>query len=327
LRKVLQDWTRTLRNDLSTWSTQEGLKSKYHGIAQRDELHRQLQDNAEMKWQWPKLYRSIAGPLPGENWDELEYDIDQSWKAMRTRHAKECWEWIQEHQIRCTDFFQNHIQPENALRTVLAETENWLAEHPGLYGPAMQSTTRKQVEKYTELIYRLELPKATSKHKKEKELMQKREQEILEAEADYQKMDMKELLAVAVLEAQQGKGNRRQKGVLHHLLKENPEALKKYHHALKEKPHHNTPPTKPRSTSRTARPSSRTSAKQVRTKSASSKGSSRPRSASSKGKGKGKGKRKSKDKSKGRGKGREGRGRSASTSSRRSATPHPRRRS
>ena len=248
LRDIMKKWHKQLKADLGTWVTQEGLHAKYVQIDQRGEVHRTLRDQADRKWQWPKGYKAIAQPTSAEETDNDEvmpgdtaYDIDQAWKKLQEKHAKESWSFILTHQKACTEHMRSTTKSETCLKKLEDEVASWMAKHSDMHYPESAYHIKRTVKHFAEAVYRDELPKAKSRIEKDSENTQKREQELLDAEADYKSLDIKQLLALAVLETTRksdnnSKLNLGKNGVMAHLMKEYPDLATKCNLNLNAEP-------------------------------------------------------------------------------------------
>ena len=72
------------------WQSQKLLAHKYQAWDKVGQIHKHLQAEADYQWQFTKAYKEIAEPLGAELLD-ASYDLDDGWRKMRLRHAKECW--------------------------------------------------------------------------------------------------------------------------------------------------------------------------------------------------------------------------------------------
>jgi len=351
VRTLCRTWTKDLKNDLQTWATQKQLQDKYSKLRSQGEIHRTIRDEHDKTWQFPKGYKAVATDLHPDATDDIVFtdepwELDNAWKAMRRRHAEETWKFVVDHQEACVDYYQDRISSANAPSRLTAEIDIWLKANVGNHFQETGQYIKQVTAKYAELVYREEFPKASSRITREKEAAAKREQALITAEEAFTDMDMKELLALAVLEGSKGLAthgkqhvNAPKDGVLQHLLKNSPELVKKYGINFHNSAKVSDKPRKPRNTSASsrARPTSRSASRgsgKAGSKAGGSRNNSRGRSAGSaksngsarskgssgkKGKGKGKGKRKGSGKSKGKGK-----QAPSSSSRRRSKTPHTR---
>ena len=329
LRPTFQEWSKTLKHDLSQYATQEALHEKYKALQAKDMKHRSFTDTEKLRWQWPKVYVNEAQHLPMsfdlEDVTDMDdsFDIHESFKRLRERHSAECWEFVHKHQAECRRICAERVNPTSAYKVLTDEVDSWLVKHGNICSPDTREFIKQSTERFGELTYRTELPKTTSKQEKEKEKAAKREKAVIAAEEKYNAMELKELIAVAVLEStRRGNGSGSTKApssAIAHLLRDNPDLAKEFK-VQKHQPHDEREPKPRRSSS--ARSTSRASSKGSRTvriekPKTSSRTSSR---ASSQGKGSSKGKGNGKGKKKGKG-GQKGKDKVKSAA--RAATPKP----
>jgi hypothetical protein len=256
-------------------------------------MHTQFVNEAATQWQFPKHYKAFASPqvVANADVDNIEnaddYDIDKEWKQLRQQQAEACWRFVQHHQAKCLEFYEQKVNLavwKQSLRdaTVLKLTEL------GMLDQGYQDFAAAKVERLAYLVYHKLVPDAVSRMQKEAGKKKKRDDALLEAETVFRSMDTKELIAAAVLESncklqrpgQTGTNKKKShtisdQGALGFLCKDSEELKKKFNLTI---------------TTIHDKPTKQT------------KLQSKPEPTQPKGKGKGKGKGKSDTKGKGKGK-------------------------
>ncbi len=69
----------------------------------------------------------MPGPpfLEGEASDDGQCDIDEAWRKLRLRHARECIKFVRRHQIRCCDILEHEIHPDTQKQVIYDKLVLW----------------------------------------------------------------------------------------------------------------------------------------------------------------------------------------------------------
>jgi len=227
LRSKLLVWLKEFRRKLSTHATQQDLLRKYSKVAGDGELLKSFQDEAKRDWQWPKFYLAAARPLQtaGEAVMEdlnMDYSLSKSWQDMRLRHAKECQAFVLAHQRRSAELAELATCRDTAKMEINDIVASWLAKFNYLDDASKQQLRSKSL-KFLDCVFRHEVPKCASRIEQEKEKAKKAQEEHDTAQARYDAMDIKVLIAAAAIEVNNQQKSFKKDGVLEHLTKSEPE--------------------------------------------------------------------------------------------------------
>lgn len=329
-RPTLKDWTKKFKNTLEKLATHEDLSRKYNKLADEGKLHRHFESEAKFMWQFPEAYALQALPQADtEDHLSLAYDLRASWTELRTRHAREAFDFVLKHQEKIHEYYSNEVDIHKLKATLRDQIrECYEKNYEGVDAQPLLRNTLARADSYVALVFRKEYPQVRTRMKRSAEERSKREQSLLEAEARLSMMDTKPLLLTGLMELNSRRGENTgnsDSDVLNYLKKLYPETVQEYE---KNKKHQPKPKPKARirsktphpatakttSESRSSRPSSRSRTSfsdskpqrsTSRPRSTSRAGSTRSRASSTRSSNKGKGKStgKSTDKGKGKGKG------------------------
>eukprot|EP00929_Paragymnodinium_shiwhaense_P041438 TRINITY_DN21516_c0_g1_i1.p2 TRINITY_DN21516_c0_g1~~TRINITY_DN21516_c0_g1_i1.p2 ORF type:complete len:473 (-),score=131.38 TRINITY_DN21516_c0_g1_i1:1866-3284(-) len=320
--------TKTL---IGHWQTQKELFNKYEQLKDKAQMHAMLNSEASAKWQFTKSYKAVAQPqdvaMFNEN-DPIEeggaaprgpFDLEEAWCTMRKRHAQECWEFIQYHQKKSLEHYDDQITVEKFAGTIVDTATSKLREL-GLRDEGYKAHVLNKLHLYSSYVYRKMVPESLSHIQREQEKRDKRKAALVQAEASYRSMDQKELLAAVVLEKEfaprkltHGKGKKTQfkvpaSGALGYLVKDAEELRKRYNLQITEEDKPNPKPTgngKGKGNQPTKPAAAASKPKDLKKKKGKGKGKDSQPEGKSKGKGKDKGKGKGKGKGAGKGTGTE----------------------
>eukprot|EP00933_Yihiella_yeosuensis_P034753 TRINITY_DN2822_c1_g2_i2.p2 TRINITY_DN2822_c1_g2~~TRINITY_DN2822_c1_g2_i2.p2 ORF type:complete len:449 (+),score=76.03 TRINITY_DN2822_c1_g2_i2:136-1482(+) len=290
LRDVLSSWFKETKSLIDAFVTHTELRNKYSKLEQSHLLLRSLADEAKKGHQWTKLYLAEAGPSnhavdtefmqqKAANPD-LQFKVDEVYLKMREKHARECQAYIFAHQELTLEMLTSKVSVPSLQASLADKFNEWRAAQQHLT-EAAKTAAHRLTEQFLDLTLRLEFPKAKSRIQKEQDKQAKRDQALAESNSKFEQLDVKSLIALAVLELGQ-KGSRHNSktkkhqvqpgGVIDHLLKAQPELvtelLKKQGTSVNQLsnnpfPHADARPSRShshsRSRSRSGRPSSRSS--------------------------------------------------------------------
>lgn len=160
--------------------------------------------------------------------EDDSYDVVSAWHALRKKHAEECFQFIVEHQAQCVSIYDEEIAPQTLQQNLSDKLAAWFAEHD-YSDEGMQFLFQKKAQHFVESLARLEKPKVQSRMAKEKENLA-----LTDATRKWQSMDVKDVLAPALLELSQH-GSSRKKPIktpddsaLAFLVKDNADLCDKY---------------------------------------------------------------------------------------------------
>ena len=233
LRKLLQEFETETKNLFSAWATQKAMKEKYARLNRDHCLHPHFEAEAKHQWQWTKLYMTEAQPLTNEGSGMADhFDLKEAWSAMRRRHAKECFEFVCQHQEKCVEMYDNLVKLPVLQQKLDDRLNSWFSQH-GYDDHVVQETLKSQAKLFVECLMRAEFPKAKTRVEKEKELQTKRDAAVLEATEQWQSLDVKDVLSPALFElAKLGSARKPTKlkgdSALAYLVQDNPEICQKY---------------------------------------------------------------------------------------------------
>ncbi|CAE7491108.1 unnamed protein product [Symbiodinium natans] len=202
LRKIFDDFTKEVRQLLSAWETQTKLLEKYKKLVEEGQLHSHFKAEAEFRWQFTKIYLAQAMPTAGDDMSDAPFSVVDAWAAMRERHAKECFEFIVQHQEKCVNLYDGLIECTALKQSLLDKLDAWFAQH-SFADADICGALKLRAEQYVESLLRAERPKVQSRMVKDRELQQKREQALLEARSKWEEMDVKDVLSPALFELKQ----------------------------------------------------------------------------------------------------------------------------
>ena len=248
IKNIMVIWQKTFRRNVKVYLTQQELADKYAKVDQAGEILRAFSDEAKRVWQWTNQYKAKAQLITeaGEDPHDVDvdfestesgvYSIEKAFAKLRKRHAKECQTFIIAHQKRSTELAYEAIQPQQALKDLIDEIESWLLKHPELLSEAAKNHTRATAKRFVELTMRQAIPQMKSRMQAEKDKAQKKEAEHISAQERFDSLDIKPLIAMALLEVvNKSQGKFKTGGVVEFLFKENPEIKKEYEKLSKER--------------------------------------------------------------------------------------------
>ena len=327
LHHVFDEFAKEVKHLLSAWETQTKLLEKYKRLEDEGALHSHFKAEADFKWQFTKLYLAKAVPLDVDDMSDGQFSVVDSWAAMRTRHAKECFQFVLQHQGQCVKFYDELIASSSLQQLLADRLDAWFAQH-NYADEEIRHALKHRAVQYVESLLRVERPRVQSRMVKDREQQQKREQALLEARSKWEEMDVKDVLSPALFELKQLDARQKRPtkikddSALAFLVKDNAELCQK--HKLKivpasssghsqATPHKREPTPKGRARKpRSPSPAPSTPRSILKSPARSPRSQSRNRSTSSKrvrfeqkgqpGKGKGKGKGSSKGKGNGKNK-------------------------
>ena len=324
---MFDEFAKEVKHLLSAWETQTKLLEKYKRLEDEGALHSHFKAEADFKWQFTKLYLAKAVPLDVDDMNDGQFSVADSWAAMRTRHAKECFQFVLQHQGQCVKLYDELIASSSLQQLLADRLDAWFAQH-NYADEEIRHALKHRAVQYVESLLRVERPRVQSRMVKGREQQQKREQALLEARSKWEEMDVKDVLSPALFELKQLDARQKRPtkikddSALAFLVKDNAELCQK--HKLKivpasssghsqATPHKREPTPKGRARKpRSPSPAPSTPRSILKSPARSPRSQSRNRSTSSKrvrfeqkgqpGKGKGKGKGKGSSKGKGNGK-------------------------
>ena len=218
MRQLSKEWDRRIERLFH----QRNLKSKYDGIEAAGSVHHDFAVEGDREWQFAKEYKAVATPSSLETSNAQHddapmraYDLEQAWRTMRQKHAKECWVFVKQHQAQ----FLQHLEHTTSQSYFKQEAAAKITEYTDqLRGHYSSDATKRLIERaliWTELKTRSSMGFWSEKAASSKAKEQKRKQELDKAQASYESMDARALFAALTLEAQgvkkQQDGSDRQK--------------------------------------------------------------------------------------------------------------------
>ncbi|CAE7345216.1 unnamed protein product [Symbiodinium sp. CCMP2456] len=237
VRKIFRSWYKEAKSILAAWVTQQQLMEKYKLIEEKKSWHKQFENEVKHTWQWPQRYLAAAVPFRGEAFDhdtvQVEgYDLQAAWHAMRERHAKEAQTFIFQHQALCAQYFEKLVTKEALIESLDAKLDGFFMSATCVLSQAIKSAIKAIVPQYVSCFIRTEDPAAKGRLRATAEKNQRKQQEELKAEEEFQDADIRHIIGMAAMEAAHmpsGKKGPRlvsHKDTLGRLLKDNPSLAK-----------------------------------------------------------------------------------------------------
>ncbi|OLP89282.1 hypothetical protein AK812_SmicGene29280 [Symbiodinium microadriaticum] len=202
LHHVFDEFAKEVKHLLSAWETQTKLLEKYKRLEDEGALHSHFKAEADFKWQFTKLYLAKAVPLDVDDMSDGQFSVVDSWAAMRTRHAKECFQFVLQHQGQCVKFYDELIASSSLQQLLADRLDAWFAQH-NYADEEIRHALKHRAVQYVESLLRVERPRVQSRMVKDREQQQKREQALLEARSKWEEMDVKDVLSPALFELKQ----------------------------------------------------------------------------------------------------------------------------
>ena len=233
IRAVFQEFEVEVKNLFSAWATQKAIQHKYERLKHDNALHPHFASEAKHQWQFTKLYIACAQPVAGEQANMTDgYGLNEAWLSMRRRHAKECFDFVCQHQEKCMEMYEGLVKIPVLQQKLMDRLESWFVQH-GYDDHSVKATLQSKAALFVECLLRSEFPKSQSRVEKEKELKAKRDKAILEASEKWQAMEVKDVLPGALFELAKLGGARKpvklkSDGALAYLMQDKPELQKKY---------------------------------------------------------------------------------------------------
>ena len=233
IRTVFQEFEVESKNLFSAWTTQKAMQHKYERLKHDNALHPHFEAEAKHQWQFTKLYIAHAQPVAHEQTDMTDgYDLKEAWSSMRRRHAKECFDFVCQHQEKCMELYDGLVKFPVLQQKLSDRLDSWFVQH-GYDDQSVRATLQSKAALFVEGLLRSEFPKAQSRVEKEKEHRAKRDKALLDASEKWQGMEVKDVLSPALFELAKLGGARRpvklkSDSALAYLVQDKPELQKKY---------------------------------------------------------------------------------------------------
>ena len=233
IRTVFQEFEVESKNLFSAWTTQKAMQHKYERLKHDNALHPHFEAEAKHQWQFTKLYIAHAQPVAHEQTDMTDgYDLKEAWSSMRRRHAKECFDFVCQHQEKCMELYDGLVKFPVLQQKLSDRLDSWFVQH-GYDDQSVRATLQSKAALFVEGLLRSEFPKAQSRVEKEKEHRAKRDKALLDASEKWQGMEVKDVLSPALFELAKLGGARKpvklkSDSALAYLVQDKPELQKKY---------------------------------------------------------------------------------------------------
>eukprot|EP00929_Paragymnodinium_shiwhaense_P082920 TRINITY_DN43954_c0_g3_i1.p2 TRINITY_DN43954_c0_g3~~TRINITY_DN43954_c0_g3_i1.p2 ORF type:complete len:485 (-),score=90.50 TRINITY_DN43954_c0_g3_i1:2034-3488(-) len=107
LNASVTDWERKTTKLLTSDMAQKDLRVKYEDMESRNSMHRDFQQEGEQSWQFNSEYLA----------DQMEQAIDvaELWKTMRSKHAKECWDFVVARQREALELLETQLSHQSLV--------------------------------------------------------------------------------------------------------------------------------------------------------------------------------------------------------------------
>eukprot|EP00933_Yihiella_yeosuensis_P067534 TRINITY_DN7241_c0_g1_i1.p2 TRINITY_DN7241_c0_g1~~TRINITY_DN7241_c0_g1_i1.p2 ORF type:complete len:530 (-),score=96.61 TRINITY_DN7241_c0_g1_i1:4152-5741(-) len=216
LKKMLTEWHRDTKELLRNYVTHSHLKSNCEYQSRDGTFLRSFDAEAKKKWQFLQSYVLTAKPLARTSADNAflaevakaesegreppQYKVDEIYAAMRRRHAKECQEFVVAHQAATLEMLTERSSAQHLAQDMSEKFELWKSTHRRHLRDETIAAAKDLCSQFAECTFRYELPRATSRIESEKAVRDKRNKAQQDANAKFEAMSTKELMALAALE-------------------------------------------------------------------------------------------------------------------------------
>ena len=198
-RDIARSWMSEYKGLVKLHLTQQELSVKYANIPTGPgSFMAQFREEAKRSWQWTKHYLAEAKPISHVDIDFIKkqeahlnnmtdqqanendsdapvYKVDEAWREMRERHARECQNFVLAHQEAQASLIANKVTAEAANTSLQAHLNLWLSQNRDVQTSHSSQLLLAQGTRLAELLARSELPKVKSRLAKEAERRKKQQ--------------------------------------------------------------------------------------------------------------------------------------------------------
>jgi len=203
-KKLFIAWQKEYKDCVEKLSTASELSLKYDRLQEESKLIKTFADEAGRQWPWPKAYlqqatriNTVAG---GQFSLGEDYSLAEDWKRLRRKHAEECDAFVRAHNKKVVELFDAELQPTSQTQKLRDSIISYQKKFSNLSWKLSQAQVLMQADRFAELTIRAEMPKAKGRLEKAKEEAEKRKKAVLEASSQLDKLDLRELVALAFVE-------------------------------------------------------------------------------------------------------------------------------
>jgi len=208
MRDIFERWRHDSKKLIKGWLTQKHIAIKYEQLQDEGKFHPHLEAERKQKWQFPAEYCQIAQPNDDEVANGMEYDIKKAWEDLRTRHAVEAFAFVVKHQAKCLAMYEGKVSTREMTNSLIAKVKDYCTKNYEQGQDILTAKVKRHAMRFAHLTLREEVPAAKSRIAQDQEKKQKQQEAIDEAQAAYERKDIKSLLAIATFEATKLRGGK-----------------------------------------------------------------------------------------------------------------------